>query len=341
MRLVQRTDRERRFALPPGLYEVSAVLEDGREHRQFASVKAGAKANVEIGAEETAPATAKLALTSSSAEAFVEAPRYTRKTRARGGVPPAAPGAVPESAPAPPAAGGGAWQLLEVRGASVVGESPGEWIFEGGNHADSVPTAAIQVGEWRTVISLPVSPQGVPTANTCAVRIDETASGARASAWISPERTVANALQNMLAAGELTSAAHMADEATLLLRDKYSDPAGAALGALILNKVGRLERLQSWVENLARDFAWMPDGSILLAMLLVETRAEMGRAQELMMAASEQRPLYTESYSILLDLLRRWPGGSKSAAHQAALEALAVHSPYVDWDSLCFSTREP
>ena len=334
MRLVQSTDRERRFSLPPGLYEVSAVLEDGREHRRFARVEAGSEAEVEIKANEAPMAMTTFSATTKAVK-VIDVATGSRAILARN-----TSGTLLDAAlrisNADPAAG----QLLDIYGAFLVDERQGEWILEGGNSSDNMPTATIRIGEQRTIISLPVNPLGAPMANTCTVRIEESAAGTRVTVWISPERTVANALQNMVAAGELSSAAHMADEATLLLRDKYSDPAGAVLGALILHKVGRLERLQDWVENLARDFAWLPDGRILLATLLVNQRKEMERAQELMIAASKQRPLYAESFSILLDLLRRWPGKARSAAHQAARDSLAMQSPYVDWNSLCFSTRE-
>ena len=52
MRLVQSTDRERRFSLPPGLYELSSVLGVSREHRRFARVEAGSEAEVEVSANE-------------------------------------------------------------------------------------------------------------------------------------------------------------------------------------------------------------------------------------------------------------------------------------------------
>ena len=56
--------------------------------------------------------------------------------------------------------------------------------------------------------------------------------------------------------------------------------------------------------------------------------------------ASQQRMLYAESYSILLDLLRRWPREHRFAAHAETVAELARHSPHIDWDSICLSHTE-
>ena len=52
MRLVQQSMSARQFELPVGLYEVSAVLEDGRRHSVLVQVKDGQQTPVELGAEE-------------------------------------------------------------------------------------------------------------------------------------------------------------------------------------------------------------------------------------------------------------------------------------------------
>jgi hypothetical protein len=40
---------------------------------------------------------------------------------------------------------------------------------------------------------------------------------------------------------------------------------------------------------------------------------------------------------MLLDLLRRWPRDGDGEWRREALGAISNHSPYVDWDSICFS----
>jgi hypothetical protein len=152
---------------------------------------------------------------------------------------------------------------------------------------------------------------------------------------------VANALQNMMAAGYMFKAADMAKDAVGLLRDKYDDPTGAALGALILYKFGRLGSWQSWMENLVRDFDWLPDGKVMLAKLLYDADTDRDRALELAIRASSQRMLYSESYSILLDMLRRWPRAVDEMARKEAVDRLASRASYIDWESICLSQIEP
>lgn len=327
----------RSLDLPAGLYQVSAVLEDGREHSRLVQVRGGANTVVRFGTRRPASTgpvskvdTAALP-TAGSAMTFAKSSvlqqrsmRFTERADAEDG-----PAAAEEAGTTPAS-------LVDVQGAHLKRQTSTLWIFECAPMVTAVSTATMQVGKRRWSISLPTSPSmGAP--NLCAVRVDPAPSGAHVTAWVSSERTVANALQNMLASGQLASAATMADEATRLLRDKYEDPTGATLGALILRRVGRLSRYESWMENLARDFAWIPDGKILLASLLFERRSDLDRAHGLALQAAKQRILYTESYSILLDLLRRWPREADRSGHADAMARLAAHSPYIDWNSTCFS----
>lgn len=202
---------------------------------------------------------------------------------------------------------------------------------------DAVPTALIQYGNRTFRISLPTSPERGFPENVCVVKIEETHSGARINAWIAKERTVANALQNMLASGYMVNAADLASKAVELLQYKYSDPTGAALGALILYKVGQLGTRLGWVENLARDFDWLPDGKVLLARLLFNNEADRERALDLAIKASSQRMLYTECYSLLLDMLRRWPRSINRDDRRHAVDKLATQATDVDWESICLS----
>ena len=53
--------------------------------------------------------------------------------------------------------------------------------------------------------------------------------------------------------------------------------------------------------------------------------------------AGAQRMLYTESYSLLLDLLRRWPDKTDHEARYQAMDRLASTASQIDWDSICLS----
>jgi hypothetical protein len=232
-------------------------------------------------------------------------------------------------------------QLLEVHGANLSRETRTLRIFQCEPQLTSVASALLQIGQRRLRISLPISPENWTPSGSCAVRVESTPTGNHLQAWISPERTVANALQNMLSAGYVIEAAEVADDAVELLQAKYSDPAGAVLGALILLKTGRLQRWTSWVENLARDFSWLPDGKVLLAQLAVERGSASDRELSLALEASQQRMMYTECHSLLLDLLRRWPREGARDARQAAIKRLTDDTPDVDWESICLSHALP
>jgi hypothetical protein len=321
MRLIQGDRSARQFDLPAGLYEVSAILDDGRRHIQVVQIKAGENTPVEFGFGQqlTEP---ESTLQVEPTESLYERSRYTLKMDSLTDTP-------------REFVKGLSTQLLDLDGASLVSESPGLWVFECVSDLDRVPTALIQVENHRKRISLPISQEGGFPLNSCAVRVVQTRSGSHVDAWISTERTTANALQNTLASGYVLQAADVAREAVNLLLYKYSDPAGAALGALILYKVGRMETRIDWLENLAGDFDWLPDGKVMLANLLVRDEHHRDRAFELAIKASSQRMLYTENYSLLLDLLRRWPSDHYQAARQEAVNKMAVMTSDLDWESIC------
>jgi hypothetical protein len=330
LRLVNRAASERTFDLPEGLYEVSAVLEDGRRHSTLVQVKGGERTPVELAAEPEAVAPSGVPEPEEPSRPRYQRPRFTRSMAAALGT--AAEEGLDTAADV---------QLLEVHGAALTRETRTLRIFQCAPHVDAVPTALFQIGPRRLRISLPISPQQWSPSGSCAVKVERSPTGVHAHAWIAPERTVANALQNMLSSGYLLHAARVADDAVGLLRDKYEDPAGAALGALLLYKTGRLQRWESWVSNLARDFDWLPDGKVLLAQLRFEQGDDADAVLGLALKASQQRMLYAESYSLVLDLLRRWPRETSRAARQEAIERLAGDSPYIDWEPVCLSQWLP
>ena len=324
MRLVKGPSNERRFNLPIGLYEVSAVLEDGRRHRQLVQIKEQEEAVAKLGPVEQNQAQEITSQVQTTDFSSYERPRYTQNLDS-----------LTDAGPDPQT--GLTIQLIEVQGASLVRQGSRHLIFACTAELDSVATALVQVGDQKVRISLPISPQGGYPNNSCVVKVEEARNGVPVIAWISKERTVANALQNMMASGYMFNAADMAKDAAGLLQDKYNDATGAALGALILYKVGRLERWMSWVENLARAFDWLPDGKVIFAKLLYDNEPDRGQALELAIQASSQRMLYSESYSILLDLLRRWPEATDDMARRQAVDRLASQASYMDWGSICLS----
>ena len=338
MRLVRRLHHFDQSYLPQGLYEVSAVLEDGRKHSAIVQVKAGEETPVEfaVGQETELPdqqlrgeahVARRLRVGSQFAPSY-ERPRFTQKIAE---LPKNEPSSTPDVTP----------QLLYVDGAKLVSDSRNLWIFECVTSVNAVPSVSFKFSDHIQTISLPISPGREFPYNSCAVRLEKNFTSTRLDAWILPERTVANAMQNMLASGYVLEAAGVADDAIELLRDKYQDPTGAALGALILHKTGRLAPWTSWVENLARDFDWLPDGKVILADLLRgnESLEDRNAALELATQASNQRLLFTESYSLLLSILRSTTESERSEEVAAALNLLSSHAPDVAWDVICLSNQ--
>lgn len=418
MRLIKDYRQPGVHKVKPGLYQVSAVLEDGQEHKHLVKVRSGGTAQVNFSAELD-----EQAINSSSQESSYRvgksySPRYTKsmakralekskeeklkfdvpdftelvkpsgtKRRSGGRRRPsvdrefghAGSDSLRESAhelmesgdsdfdSVDIDAGMGAIDgeieeieeqileqvtteqaetsddLLALTGAHRLDGQQNPWMLKSDDSIEEVPCATMNVGGEKWLLSLPSSPHDSEEFNSCVVTIDQHFSGLKATAWISPGRTVANAMQNMLASSELLSARELAGTATDLLRSKYQDPTGATLGALVLHKFGLLEEKLSWLNNLARDFSWIPDTKILLASEMVRgaeaTPGSRKKAFRLAMQASEQRILFSECHSILLDLLRRSFKGIDDEARRSAVKKLGMQSLYIDWDSICLSHK--
>lgn len=85
----------------------------------------------------------------------------------------------------------------------------------------------------------------------------------------------ADKVSKYLYAGLIGSAAQLAglvahselvlESAENLLREKRQDPVAAAAAAYALLRVGNLERLHGWTQNLSEWFEWLPDGLVARA----------------------------------------------------------------------------
>ena len=60
-------------------------------------------------------------------------------------------------------------------------------------------------------------------------------------------------------------------------------------------------------------------------------------SSRLAMRASEQRMLFSESFSLLLDLLRRWSKGEERDRRHEAIKGMLSRTPDIDWESICLS----
>jgi hypothetical protein len=346
MALVKRIEPDHPVELAEGLYQISAVLHDGLEYRRIANVKASARSEVQLAPDESGRAFA------SSLDEPPSIPVTTRPRIKSDGLPSAA----ESSAPREPGRGVTRRQadlhgedylafnvpsyftvnettritLDRLQSAAIVSVGETEWTLRGSDLHQGVASASVSVDGvlWR--ISLPLSSEH----EQCLLRIDPRLSSTPVTAWIAPDRTTASALQNMLLKGEYSALVPLAERATDLLRHKYDDPTGASLGALILHKVGRLAPYTDWLENLARDFSWIPDSKVFLASLLVDDREDLYRALELAIDAATTQMLFSETLSILLDMLRRWPYPEMTEPHRTLIEDLARDCVYVSSTSL-------
>ena len=222
-------------------------------------------------------------------------------------------------------------------------QDAGGWTFAPDQMLTAVPTATFAVDGREWTASLPLNPQGRKEDEaTCRVELNHASSVPRLGVRFTSQRRVGRALDGMLRHQEVGAAAELLDAAASLLLAKYSDPAAAALGGLTLHRFGRLRERQDWIENLARDFAWIPDGRILLAALLMNDAddSERARGLGLLLDATQARPLYTDGMSLATDLLRRWPveGESPAAERTERLERLAAYACVTDWDSVSLVT---
>jgi hypothetical protein len=220
-------------------------------------------------------------------------------------------------------------------------EDPSGWTFEPDQVLGEVPTASFRVDGRDWIVSLPLNPQGrKPDEATCRVELDTGSATPRLRIRFTSQRRVGRTVDGLLRHHEVMAGAELLDDAAALLLHKYADPAAAALGGLTLHRFGRLRERQDWVENLARDFAWIPDGRILCAALLMgdEDAAERRRGLGLLVDATAARPLYTDGLALGSDLLRRWPDDERGDERRQRLESLAAYSCVADRDSVALVT---
>jgi hypothetical protein len=231
--------------------------------------------------------------------------------------------------------------LVEARDCSVLELSAGGWEFLPEKPATTVATAVFALGRKRVEMSLAVNPEA-NRADLAACRVDQVPDRDgvdRLRMSFPPGRSLCTTLAGLLRNNAASSAVNLLADATEALMSKYDDPTGAALGALTLHGLGRLNPRATWVANLARDFPWLPDGRILDAALSMKSYKSLERQAGLqsLLSATTRRPLYTDGLSLAMELLRRWPDEDSAPARQERLDGLADYVAYADWDSVNLS----
>ncbi|OBI65126.1 hypothetical protein A5667_27450 [Mycolicibacterium fortuitum] len=210
-----------------------------------------------------------------------------------------------------------------------------------------VPVVVVQWIGRETVMSVPVNPRGKTYEDQlCVLTVINEGGLARLRMTFSPQRVVSRAIEGLMRHRTADEIGDQFDVASQLLLEKYSDPAGAALGALALHAMGRMGEHDSWVENLARDFPWIPDGRIVTAarMSLSQDAVVRRRGLSILLNACRQRPMYTDGLSLGMQLLRHWPDDRREAERSECLDGLATLAANTDWNSLNLTTyrdRQP
>lgn len=324
--------------LPEGLYSVELISPRGTQHTELVHLRSGETTAVVV--TEEGPA---LPPPYAPGDVLLERSPWEEVPPTRGSSPPsAAPSAAPPveqpAADAEPALA----TLVDTAGCSVLGVDRDGWILVPEVPLAAVPVARFDLQGARWEVSLPLNPEGSESVlRQCRVRIDTSAMVPRLETSFGDKRRVCRMLVGMLRDNAVARGAELLDVAAELLLSKYSDPAAAALGGLTLHRFGRLQERQAWVENLARDFGWLPDGQILCAALLQRDRdtREQARGLRLLLDATAARPLYTDGLSLASELLRRWPGEQDAELRGERLARLAEFSAGADWDAVALTTR--
>ena len=121
--------------------------------------------------------------------------------------------------------------------------------------------------------------------------------------------------------GLLREAASMADEvaddavanlAERLLYHKLRSPLSAAAGAYVLLRMGRLDQLHDWTENLYNWVEWLPDGAIIRAEHLAREGDHEEAAERLLALKERGLPIFSDGLSYAINLLDQY---TVSAAH--------------------------
>jgi hypothetical protein len=320
-RLVMRRSGRLHETLPDGLYLVRATLPGGRNHEEVVTV------------DEAQPVSLTLNWNGDMRARLPEALRLsTRPDPARD---------LFATAPGDDAAEFAG--LVGTHGCIVESVTPYTWRFTSDNPLTETPYAVFALGGRQVQVSLPVNPvPREPNEAACVVAAVSAGGRDRLVTSFVRQRRVAATLEGLIRSHSLLFASDLLDHATELLFNKYYDPAAAALGGLTLHRLGRLEERAGWIENLARDFPWLPDGQVLLAAVLArhEDPHEQARGQQTLLAVTGRRMLFTDGLALQLDLLRRWPGGAGSDPRAAALATVAPAAASVDWDAVALTSYE-
>jgi hypothetical protein len=135
-----------------------------------------------------------------------------------------------------------------------------------------------------------------------------------------------------------------------LLYGKVADPIAACVGAYTLLRLGELDRLHEWTENLKNWFDWLPDGLAIRAEHLARRGQHSQALENLLRLPDRGLPFFSDGLSFALNRLRTYlsyGGGGELAGDldqaKQVLAALKSFAQYTDFSRpvLTFTGLEP
>jgi hypothetical protein len=106
---------------------------------------------------------------------------------------------------------------------------------------------------------------------------------------------------------QLDAAAHVfVDQAETLLQNKIENPVAAALGGYALLRVGAIDRLHDWPNNLANWFPWLPDGPVIAGELAAREGDDASAVHWFANALDRGYPMFSDGLSLLAARLRQY-----------------------------------
>lgn len=314
-------------SLAPGLYTVTAVLDDGSRESRVTTITAGRKTRVEFD-----PPVGRWFTEQDISGNTISPMSQFFDVGYRGPMVPLSDEVMDQPLRRSSEIVDGIHLLAVPHQIRVDNLGRGQLAIELMSH--TLAWIALRSGPHVVLQTLPLDAKSSPECRRCLVQIDRQM-GVRVE--LPRERRVTNALRGMLEAGNVSDAIELAQRGVELLAAKYSDPIAAAYGGLLLERFGQLTKHAAWLENLSRDFPWIGDGRVLLAAVLSrsDSESERERGWELLLAVtrSPRTMFFSDGFSLLLALLRRWPDRSKRELCDQVLDGLATMIASFDFDA--------
>lgn len=298
------TTTPRQVIVPPGIYELSTVKDNGQIISQIVQIPANEIVEVEFFLSAESSSEAKLL-----SKDFVRFKSLGVLSAKSSGI-----------------------KLVGITHGAQIYVEDDRWIIRQERNIEKLTSASFMTERGEMVVNLPISGGNHFRSMCCQISVNAEEYATYPKVNIAPARTIASSMEQMLDSGRIFYASQVASSSMEALLDIYPDPTGALLGIIALFKVGRLVQHKAWLQDFNRRYPWLPDGKIFLALILSESEADMESATELIKVAARQKVLYSDSFSVLLSLIRSLP------IELNDFEGLFNIGALVDWRSryLCY-----